>query len=69
MTAQEILDRGQVAFLGNDPTNAMMSDWCNTCISSGLGPVKTKYGNVAVWGVLKMWMHDVEAKMTPEERG
>ncbi len=70
MTApQTILDKAQIEFLGANPTNEQISAWFNACLNSACGPVGSKYGNVAVWGLLKTWVATAESKMTPEERG
>ena len=66
---QLILDQAQIGFLGPNPTNEQISAWFNACLNSACGPVGARYGNVAVWGLLKTWVTTVESKMTPEERG
>ena len=67
--ARVILEKGQIAFLGADPSKEQISLWFNACLNSACGPVGSKYGNLTVWALLKAWVAIVEDKMTPEERG
>jgi len=67
--AQALLNKAQTSFLGADPSKEQMSAWFNACLNSACGPIGDKYGNVAVYGLLKVWMASVESRLTPEEKG
>lgn len=66
--AQKILDREQIAFLGSDPSKAMLNAWFTACLNSACGPIKEKYGNVAVWGLLQIWVATVAERIPSELR-
>lgn len=68
--AQAVLDREQVAFLGDAPSRAQMSAWFNACLNSGCGPIKERYGDTAVAILLKAWVETVGNKTEgPQRRG
>lgn len=65
--AQAVLDREQVAFLGDTPERARMSAWFNACLNSGCGPIKDRYGDAAVWALLHLWTEEVRVRAEAAE--
>ena len=66
-TAQAVLDREQVAFLGEEPGRAQMSAWFNACLNSGCGPIKDRYGDAVVWALLRVWTEEVRTRAEAAE--
>lgn len=64
--AQAILDKGQIEFAALTSTERT-SAWFSACLNSACGAVGSKYGDVAVFGLLKMWMDSVQARIKTNE--
>ena len=60
--AQTILDREQIAFLGEAPDRAKISAWFNACLNSACGPVGHRYGHTAVAVLLATWAETARVK-------
>ncbi len=65
--AQGVLNREQVAFLGKAPSKEHLSAWFNACLNSACGPVAERYGDVAVVGLLKLWLDTATGKTAARE--
>ena len=65
-SASAILDRAQVLFFeGQDSDlapNGKLSEWFNSCLNSACGPIASRYGDVALAELLKLWADTVRER-------
>lgn len=65
--AQAVLDREQIAFLGDTQERDRMSAWFNACLNSACGPIKSKYGDIAAAVLLQTWADTARSKAEAKE--